>query len=97
MTCARGTAPHSSRTSTRPSNNPRSTKRYYSFDWGDAHFVALNSEPYYDDKGYSPEEQKVFFQEDLAATRKRSSNRGYDLQGDAGANASWSRIYEYDC
>jgi hypothetical protein len=26
-----------------PSNNPRGTERYYSFDWGHVHFVALDS------------------------------------------------------
>lgn len=26
-----------------PANNPRGTERYYSFDWGHAHFVALDS------------------------------------------------------
>ncbi len=26
-----------------PTNNPRQSERYYSFDWGDAHFVALDS------------------------------------------------------
>jgi acid phosphatase type 7 len=54
-----------------PLDSPRSTKRYYSFDWGDAHFVALDSELYYDDKGSNPEEQKAFLEQDLAATRKR--------------------------
>jgi acid phosphatase type 7 len=54
-----------------PLDSPRSTKRYYSFDWGGAHFVALDSELYYGDKGGSPEEQKAFLEEDLAATRKR--------------------------
>ena len=34
-----------------PRDNPRSTMRYYSFDWGGAHFVGLDSELYYDDKG----------------------------------------------
>jgi len=53
-----------------PLGSPRSTKRYYSFDWGGAHFIALDSELYYDDKGSTPEEQKVFLEQDLAATRK---------------------------
>ena len=53
-----------------PPDNPRNTKRYYSFDWGGAHFVALDSELYYADAG-SPEEQKAFLEEDLTATRKR--------------------------
>jgi acid phosphatase type 7 len=54
-----------------PLGSPGSTKRYYSFDWGGAHFVALDRELYYGDKGSSPEEQKAFLQEGLAATRKR--------------------------
>ncbi len=53
-----------------PLDGPRSTKRYYSFDWGGAHFVALDSELYYGDEGSSHEEQKVFLEEDLAATHK---------------------------
>jgi len=54
-----------------PLGNPGSTKRYYSFDWGDAHFVALDSELYYDDKGGSTEQQKAFLERDLAATDRR--------------------------
>jgi predicted phosphodiesterase len=54
-----------------PLDSPRSTKRYYSFDWGNAHFVALDSELYYGDKGSGPEQQKNFLEQDLAATRKR--------------------------
>jgi len=54
-----------------PLDRPRSTERYYSFDWGGVHFVALDSELYYGDGGASPHEQKAFLEEDLAATRKR--------------------------
>ncbi len=54
-----------------PLKSPRSTKRYYSFDWGGAHFVALDSELYYGDKDDVPEKQKEFLEQDLAATRKR--------------------------
>jgi 3',5'-cyclic AMP phosphodiesterase CpdA len=54
-----------------PLDSPHSTKRYYSFDWGGAHFVALDSELYYGDKGSEAEEQKAFLEQDLAATRKR--------------------------
>ena len=54
-----------------PLGSPGSTKRYYSFDWGDAHFVALDSELYYDDKGSSTERQKAFLERDLISTRKR--------------------------
>jgi predicted phosphodiesterase len=54
-----------------PFGSPGSTKRYYSFDWGNAHFVALDSELYYGDTGSDPEEQRTFLERDLAATRKR--------------------------
>jgi acid phosphatase type 7 len=54
-----------------PLHNPGSTKRFYSFDWGGAHFVALDSELYHGDRGAGPEEQKAFLERDLAATRKR--------------------------
>lgn len=54
-----------------PRNNPQGTERYYSFDWGDAHFVALDSELYYDDGNGGPEEQKAWLQKDLAASDKR--------------------------
>ena len=54
-----------------PLDNPGSTKRYYAFDWGDAHFVALDSELYYGDKGGSAEQQKAFLERDLASTEKR--------------------------
>jgi len=54
-----------------PLGNPDSTKRYYSFDWGNAHFVALDSELYHGDKRVSSREQKTFLERDLAATRKR--------------------------
>ena len=48
-----------------------STKRYYSFDWGDAHFIALDSELHYDDRGSSAARQKAFLERDLAAADKR--------------------------
>jgi len=51
-----------------PSNNPQDTKRYYSFDWGNAHFVALDSELYYDDGGGSPEKQRAWLERDLEET-----------------------------
>jgi hypothetical protein len=50
--------------------SPRSTKRYYSFDWGNTHFVALDSELYHSDRGSDPERQKDFLEQDLAASRK---------------------------
>jgi predicted phosphodiesterase len=54
-----------------PLGSPGSTKRYYSFDWGNTHFVALDSELYRGDRGSNPEEQRVFLERDLATTRKR--------------------------
>jgi 3',5'-cyclic AMP phosphodiesterase CpdA len=54
-----------------PLDRPGSTKRYYSFDWGDAHFVALDSELYYHDKGSSATRQKAFLERDLLSTSKR--------------------------
>jgi acid phosphatase type 7 len=54
-----------------PLESPRGTKRYYSFDWGNTHFVALDSELYHGDRGSDPERQKDFLEQDLAASRKR--------------------------
>jgi 3',5'-cyclic AMP phosphodiesterase CpdA len=54
-----------------PLGSPGSTKRYYSFDWGDAHFVALDSELYHGDGGGKAEQQKAFLERDLAATGRR--------------------------
>ena len=54
-----------------PRNDPRGTGRYYSFDWGNAHFVALDSELYHGDDGGSPEEQKAWLERDLASTAQR--------------------------
>jgi acid phosphatase type 7 len=53
-----------------PRNDPESTGRYYSFDWGNAHFVALDSELYYDDDGDDPERQKAWLERDLGETRQ---------------------------
>ena len=53
-----------------PRNDPRATGRYYSFDWGNAHFVALNSELYHGDSSDSPEEQKAWLERDLRETRQ---------------------------
>jgi len=52
-----------------PRNDMQGTGRYYSFDWGNAHFVALNSELYHGDHSYSPEEQKTWLERDLKETR----------------------------
>ena len=54
-----------------PLGSVGSTKRYYSFDWGNTHFVALDSELYHGDRGADPEEQRDFLERDLATTRKR--------------------------
>jgi acid phosphatase type 7 len=53
-----------------PLGSPGGTKRYYSFDWGNTHFVALDSELYHGDRGSDPEEQRDFLERDLATTRK---------------------------
>jgi 3',5'-cyclic AMP phosphodiesterase CpdA len=53
-----------------PRNDPRNTGRYYSFDWGNAHFIALDSELYYEDDSSSPEEQKAWLERDLSKTRQ---------------------------
>ena len=53
-----------------PRNNPENTGRYYSFDWGNAHFVALDSELYYDDEGGDPGRQKAWLERDLGETRQ---------------------------
>jgi 3',5'-cyclic AMP phosphodiesterase CpdA len=54
-----------------PLDRPGSTKRYYSFDWGETHFVALDSELYHGDEGASPQQQKAFLERDLAAAGER--------------------------
>jgi predicted phosphodiesterase len=54
-----------------PLGSPGSTKRYYSFDWGNTHFVALDSELYHGDTGSDPEKQRTFLERDLSATQKR--------------------------
>lgn len=48
-----------------PHNNPGNTERYYSFDWGNAHFTALDF-----NTGPDPD-QIAWLKEDLAATDKR--------------------------
>ncbi len=53
-----------------PRNDPQDMGRYYSFDWGNVHFVALDSELYYDDGGGDPEEQKAWLERDLSETRQ---------------------------
>lgn len=54
-----------------PRNDPKGTGRYYSFEWGNAHFVALDSELYYDDEsGEDPERQKAWLERDLGEARQ---------------------------
>jgi predicted phosphodiesterase len=53
-----------------PRNDPRGTGRYYSFDYGNAHFVALNSELYHGDRSGNPEEQKAWLERDLRETHQ---------------------------
>lgn len=48
-----------------PHNNPAHTERYYSFDWGNAHFTALDF-----NTGPDPD-QIAWLKEDLAATDQR--------------------------
>ncbi|OLO08435.1 hypothetical protein BTW08_06775 [Salinicola sp. MH3R3-1] len=48
-----------------PTNNPQQTERYYSFDYGPVHFVALDSELYAGDHSLSTEAQKTWLQKDL--------------------------------
>jgi predicted phosphodiesterase len=51
-------------------NDPQGSGRYYSFDWGNTHFVALDSELYYGDHSGRPEEQKAVLERDLQETRQ---------------------------
>ncbi len=51
-----------------PFDDPRSCGRYYSFDWGSVHFVALDSELYHGDSGGDKAEQKAWLEYDLSAT-----------------------------
>lgn len=53
-----------------PHNNSQGTERYYSFDEGNAHFVALDSELYYGDGGGSAAAQKAWLAKDLSSTGK---------------------------
>ena len=53
-----------------PRNDTQGTGRYYSFNWGNVHFVALNSELYHGDHSYRPEEQKTWLDRDLKETRQ---------------------------
>ena len=47
-----------------PTNNPAGAERYYSFDWGDAHFVALDTNL----SGSAREDMRQWLQADLSAS-----------------------------
>jgi len=51
-----------------PANNPAGTERYYSFDWGDAHFVALDSNRLYPIAAVTDTVMLNWLAADLAAT-----------------------------
>ncbi|MFP2928653.1 metallophosphoesterase [Pyxidicoccus sp. 3LG] len=54
-----------------PTNNPAKTERYYSFDWGNVHFVALDSNcaiGLASSDRCTTEAQKAWLEQDLAAT-----------------------------
>lgn len=56
-----------------PNNNPRGTERYYSFNWGHVHFVALDSQCYSrwtTTPECSPAEQKAWLEADLEANQQ---------------------------
>jgi 3',5'-cyclic AMP phosphodiesterase CpdA len=52
-----------------PKNNPQNTERYYSFNYGPVHFVALDSELYYGDHSFSTRQQKAWLEKDLDQNR----------------------------
>ncbi|MDY7229867.1 metallophosphoesterase family protein [Hyalangium rubrum] len=55
-----------------PANNPRGTERYYSFDWGNVHFVALDSNCLRGSASADrciASEQLAWLKQDLAASR----------------------------
>lgn len=54
-----------------PSNNPQGTERYYSFDYGDAHFVSLYVPPTVANEYMAGTQQYSWLQGDLAATNKK--------------------------
>lgn len=53
-----------------PTDNPQKTERYYSFDYGPVHFVALDSELYHADHSISAQAQKAWLAKDLAESRR---------------------------
>lgn len=55
-----------------PHNNPEGSERYYSFDWGDAHFIALDSNEILKKAGFIDKTaQGRWLKADLAATTKK--------------------------
>lgn len=59
MTYARMAAPPYLHAFDLPTDNPQKTERYYSFDYGPVHFVALDSELYHADHSISAQAQKA--------------------------------------
>lgn len=55
-----------------PANNPQHSERYYSFDAGPVHFVALDSELYHGDGGggVTAATQKAWLEQDLQQTKQ---------------------------
>lgn len=54
-----------------PHNNPEKTERYYSFNWGNAHFIALDSNEILLKHNFSETKQGRWLQADLAANKQR--------------------------
>lgn len=52
-----------------PADNPQRTERYYSFDYGPVHFVALDSELYYADNAIPAAQQKTWLEQDLKRSK----------------------------
>lgn len=57
-----------------PRNNPQDTERYYPFDEGSAHFVALDSELYYGDGGGARRRKRRGLQEISPRPTSRGSS-----------------------
>ena len=53
-----------------PTNNPRGSEEYYSFDYGPVHVISLNSEFYSREDQEAIDEQRNWLQQDLAATEQ---------------------------
>lgn len=88
-----------------PNDNPQRTERYYSFDYGPAHFVALDSELYYADNAVPAAQQKAWLEQDLRSTKLPwkvvflhrplySSSAGPHPGGDAKVQADLAPVLE---